>query len=284
MAFSRRPSRTPRSRLTLGLLLLTAVTLLVLDLPGTGPLDPVRGALATVFRPVRSVGDAAFRPLSNGWKGAFGYNDVKDENDRLKAKVAESQSQSARVRLLEAQVREFEKLNGFNAGDVPTRSAQVTRGPLSSFDHSIEIDEGSRDGVHSGMAVITGGTKAAAAGGQVLGRVVGVRKGSSTVELLTEPSFQIGVRLPNGQIATAQGQGRDGDMVVAGLPASVPVRRGDPVETSGVDRSAFPRSLQVGRVQSIRRTSGGQELEVEVRPLADLSATYVKVVLRQAQR
>lgn len=263
---------------------MTAITLLVLDLPGTGPLDPVRGALAAGFRPVRSLGDAAFRPLSNGWKGAFGYGDLKDENDRLKAEVAANQSQAARVRLLEAQVREYERLNQFDAGDVPTRPARVTRGPLSSFDHTLEINRGSGQGVHRGMAVITGGTGAAAAGGQVLGRVVGVRKGSATVELLTEPSFQIGVRLANGEIATAQGQGRGRDVVVASLPASTPMRKGDPVETSGVDRSAFPRSLQVGRVQSIRRMAGGAELEVEVRPLADLSATYVKVVLREAQR
>ena len=44
MAYSRRSSRNPRSRFTFGLLLLTAVTILVLDLPGTGPLDPIRGA------------------------------------------------------------------------------------------------------------------------------------------------------------------------------------------------------------------------------------------------
>ena len=37
-------------------LAMTAVTLLVLDLPGTGPLDPVRGAFAAAFRPIRAGG------------------------------------------------------------------------------------------------------------------------------------------------------------------------------------------------------------------------------------
>ncbi|MCB0971302.1 MAG: hypothetical protein KDA97_07270, partial [Acidimicrobiales bacterium] len=70
MAYPRRSPRSPRSRFTLGLLLLTAVSLLVLDLPGTGPLDPVRNALATAFRPVQAAGNAIFEPIGNGWKGA----------------------------------------------------------------------------------------------------------------------------------------------------------------------------------------------------------------------
>jgi rod shape-determining protein MreC len=269
---------------TFGLLLLTAVSLLVLDLPGTGPLDPVRGALATVLRPVRAVGDAIFRPFGNGWKGAFEYSDVKDQNARLKAELARTRSQDARVRQLEARVRELDKLSGFSAGDVPTRAAEVTQQPLSSFEHTMEINRGTSDGVHTGMAVIAGGTTKAAEGGQVMGRVVGTTGGSATVELVTEPSFQVGVRMPSGQIAIAQGQGRGRDLVVTGIPAEAKVAKGDAIETSGVDRSAFPANLEVGRVRSVRKIAGGDEVELLVQPLADLTSTYVRVALRQAPR
>lgn len=282
--FSKRSGRTPRSRVTFGLLLLTAVTLLVLDLPGTGPLDPVRGAFGEAFRPVRAVGNAAFRPLSNGWKGAFGYSEVKDKNARLKAKLAENRSQSARVRQLEAEVRDLESLNGFKPDNVPTQAAKVVQQPLSSFDHTIQIDQGTSDRVHTGMAVIAGGTSKAAAGGQVMGRVVGTKKNSATVEMLTEPSFQVGVRMPSGEIATAEGQGREADLVVSGVPATAKVAKGDPIETSGVDRSAFPADLQVGQVQSVRKVAGGEELELVVRPTADLTSVYVRVALREPPR
>lgn len=283
-AFPHRSGRGPRSRITVGLLVLTAVTLLVLDLPGTGPLDPVRGAFAEVFRPVRAVGNAAFRPLSNGWKGAFGYGDVKDRNDRLKERLAETKSQDARVRQLEKKVRDLERLNDFRLDDVPTRAAKVIQQPLSSFDHTLQIDQGTSNDVHTGMAVIAGGTSKAAAGGQVLGRVVGTKKGSATVELITEPSFQVGVRMPSGEIATAEGQGRGRDLVITGVPASATVAEGDPIETSGVDRSAFPGDLQVGTVRSIRKVTGGDELELVVRTTADLSSVYVRVALREPPR
>lgn len=264
--------------------MLTAVTLLVLDLPGTGPLDPVRGGLAAVFRPVRAVSDAALRPLSNGWKGAFDYGDVKDQNDKLKAEVAGAKSQDARVRQLEIEVRRLDKLAGFKPDDVPTQAAKVVQQPLTSFDHTVQIDQGTSTGVHIGMAVVAGGTSRAAQGAQVMGRVVGTKRGSATVELITEPSFQVGVRMPSGEIATAQGQGQGRDLVVAGVPGKAMVVEGDMIETSGVDRSAFPGSLQVGQVRSVRKAAGGGELELVLRPLADMTSIYVQVALREAQR
>jgi len=281
VAFPRRSPRTPRSRFTLALLVLTAATLLVMDLPGTGPLDPVRSALASVLRPVRSAGDALARPLSNGWKGAFGYGELKDENERLKAQLAGRKSEQARVDQLRRQVADLNKLLAIDTGaDVKTRSAQVVSGPLSSFDHTVQIDQGTSRDVKRGMAVIVGGIDGAAEGGQLMGRITKVRSHSATVELLTEPSFQVGVRKAGGPIYTARGQGREEGLVVEGVAKDDHIARGDDFETSGIDRSAFPPNLQVGRVTSVRATASGDQ-EVRIEPMADLSSVYVKVALRQ---
>ena len=71
--------RSGRSRFTLLLLLLTALTLLVVDLPGTGPLEPVRDAIASVVSPVRETAVKVFEPVTNAWHGMFHYDDVKKE-------------------------------------------------------------------------------------------------------------------------------------------------------------------------------------------------------------
>ena len=273
MAFARRSGRTPRSRFTLGLLLLTAVSLLVLDLPGTGPLDPVRSAAGALFRAIRAAGDAVFAPISNGWKGAFGYDDVKDENARLREQLQERKSQDAEIARLEEEVRELRKLEKIEVADTPTVAAEIISGPLSSFEQTITIDVGTSDGVKDGMAVITGGG--------VLGRVVDAKADTSTVELITQPSVSIGVRLRRGDLATAEGRGAGKPLVVKGFEADTEIEVGDYVYTSGIDRSAFPRDVFVGRVSKVGEPVDGVPRVIEVEPSADFGSTFVKVALRE---
>ena len=253
------------------MLLLTAVSLLVLDLPGTGPLRPIRNVLASVFSPVRSGADAMLEPFSNGWKGAFGYGELKSENDRLRAELAAVAGQEADIARLTAKVRDLERLNGVSVEGLRLLTAEVVSAPLSNFDHSVEIDQGSGDGVKSGMAVVT-------TGNAVFGRINTTTGGRSTVTLITTADFQVGVRLADGTRAVAQGQGRDRPLLVD----SVEVTRakvGDWVYTSGVEQSPFPKDLKIGKVTKVD-TIPGQGTTLEVEPLADLSSVYVKVVLK----
>jgi len=276
VAYSRRSSRSPRSRFTFGLLLLTALTILVLDLPGTGPLDPVRDGLAAVFRPVRAAGNAVFEPLSNGWKGAFGYDDVTDENDQLKKQLEQRKGDEAELARLEAENKELKKLNRIDTGGERSRAAEVVSGPLSSFDQSVEINLGSSNGVRKGMAVVTGGG--------VLGRIADTHRSTSTVELITESDVSIGVSVGDGDLAVAHGQGLGKPLRIEGIEDETAVEKGDYVYTSGIDRSAFPKDLVIGKVSKVGKASDGIARTIEVEPSADLTSRYVKVILREAPR
>lgn len=277
MAYSRRPSRTPRSRFTLALLLLTAVTLLVLDLPGTGPLDPVRNAFGAAFRPFRAAGNAVFEPLSNGWKGAFGYDDLQDENEKLKAQLEERKSEEADVKRLTQKVADLSAINGVAVDQQETKVAEVISGPLNSFEQTVEIDVGSNDGIKRGMAVITGRTSGK--GGAVLGRIAEVKSGSSTVELITAVDVTVGIRTQKGDIGTATGQGQGKPLLVEGIDEAT-LSKGDFLWTSGIDRTAFPADLYVGRVSKVTKPAEGVERVVEADPAADLTSRYVRVVKR----
>ncbi|MCU1351389.1 MAG: mreC [Acidimicrobiales bacterium] len=270
------PRRTGRTRFTLILLVLTSLTLLAVDLPGTGPLKPVRNAFGSVFSPFRSAGDAVFKPVTEAWHGMFAYGDVKKENERLRRQLEKLSSDKARMKLLEQQNAELKRIAGVKAGQEPTVTAQVTSGPLSSFDRTIEIDQGSGQGIKKGMAVITEGG--------LLGKISRVSGHSSTVILLTEPSFEVGVKLPKSReqgIGHGQGQGRP-LVVDDGIDAKAKISKGDDVFTSGTDRSYYPPGLLIGKVTNVAKTSDGTALDLTVEPTADLSAvSYVKVVLRE---
>ena len=262
--------------MTLGLLVLTAVTLLVLDLPGTGPLDPVRSALATVFRPIGAAGSAVLAPISSGLKGVAGYDDVKDENDELRAKVDKLESQQAEIDRLRAEVKELQKINRVRVTDAQTLLAEIVSGPIGPFDRAVEIDQGSGDGVKKGMPVITSGG--------VLGRVSSVSPGRSKVELITEPTFFLGVRLESRERGVLQGQGQGKNLLIDGIgDDKTKVEKGDYVYTSGIDQSAFPKDLPVGRVVSVRTAAAGAQV-LDARPLADRSSVYVRVVLQDPPR
>lgn len=273
MAFPRRSPGSPGSRARFGLLVLTALSLLALDLPGNGPLKPIRNVVASAFQPIRSAGDAIFEPFSNGWKGAFGYDELKKENDRLRDELAAVVGQEADIARLEKRVRDLEALNSIPKGDHPLRTAEVISAPLSNFDHSVEIDQGSGDGVKKGMAVVTSGNA-------LFGRVESTAGGRSTVTLITTSDFQVGVRLPDGTRAVAQGQGRDRPLAIDSVDvAADAVEEGDWVYTSGVSTSPFPKDLKIGRVTSVE-TVPGRGTNIAVEPVADLASVYVKVILK----
>jgi rod shape-determining protein MreC len=276
--YSRRPSRTPRSRFTLALLLLTAVTLLVLDLPGTGPLDPVRNAFATAFRPVQAAGNAVFEPFSNGWKGAFGYGDLKDQNEQLKAELEERKSEEAEVARLRQDNADMKQIIGVKVESLEDRVAKVVSGPLTSFEQTVEIDVGWSDGVKEGMAVITGRTSGA--GGAVMGKIAAVRSNSATVELITQSGVSIGIRTKDGILAKATGKGEDKPLEVEGIPDAARIAEDDYVWTSGIDRSPFPPDLYVGKVSKVGEAADGVPRTIEVEPSADLTSRYVRVILK----
>lgn len=275
MTYSRRSSRSPRSRFTVVLLILTAVTILVLDLPGTGPLDPVRSGLSAVFRPIRAAGNAVFEPFANGWKGAFGYDDVKDENEQLRRELDERESQQATIDRLEAKVRELEKAQRIDTAGYKSQAGKVISGPISNFEQTVEIDVGAGDGIKRRMAVVTGGG--------VLGRVAEVRGATSMVQLITDPGFVLGVATKNGTTAIATGQGRGEPLRVEGFPPNTPLEEGDYIYTSGIDRSAYPADLNVGRISKVTRGEGVPTV-VEIEPSADFDTRYVQVILKEAPR
>jgi len=278
VAYSRRPSRTPRGRFTLALLLLTAVTLLVLDLPGTGPLDPIRGAFGAAFRPFRAAGNVVFEPLSNGWKGAFGYGDLEDQNQKLKAQLEERKSQEAEIARLRQKVSDQEKIIKVTIESQKTKVAEVISGPLNSFEQTVEINVGSNHHVKKGMAVITG--RSQGSGGAVYGKVVAVRSTTATVELLTEDDAAIGIRNQKGDLAKAVGQGQGEPLLVQGIKDETRIDVGDYLWTSGIDRSAFPGDVYVGKVSKVGKAVNGVPRVIEAEPAADLTSRYVRVVLK----
>lgn len=269
-----RSRRFGRSRFTLVLLVLASLTVLTLDYRDTGPVRGARSALGTVLSPFRTVGEWVASPFQNGWEGITGHDDLEDENAALRRRLDQRQGDEIETEALARENEELRRLNDLPVtADIPRTTAEITSGPLTSFDTTLEINKGSGDGIKEGMAVIT------EAG--LVGRIHRVQGGRARVQLITDPDFPgVGVRLvESGDVGLARGSSGGRLRVEEGITATTPVERGDTLVTSGLERSNYPAGIPVGTVLDVRPTTDQVEQALNVEPAADLDAVRFVIVL-----
>jgi rod shape-determining protein MreC len=263
------------SRTRIAVLVVASVTLIAVGLRDVAVVRQVREGAASALDPIENGVDTVTSPVRNAWHGVTDYDEVKAENDRLRAEVADSRSRQVEGADARKQLADLSKVLDLPfAGSLPTVTARVVSGPRSNFSHAIEIDKGRKAGLAVGMPAAT------AAG--LVGKVTQVTDSSATVQLITDPEFRVGVRLATtGALGTARGQGRDEALVVdSSINPQAKVRKGTGLTTSGIDQSTFPPGLPVGTVTSVRPGSGGLALELVVKPLVDVDTLSYLTVLR----
>ncbi len=270
MAVSRRGARP---RFTLLLLVLTSVTLLTLDFRGDGALSGVRSGAREVLAPLQAIAGAVTRPLGDIVQGVIHRGDLEAENAQLRAQLeqargAEAEAEDAqreRRALLDIQDLEF-------AGDIPNVPARVISSTPSNFELAVVIDRGTEHGIAEDMPVV--------AGAGLVGKVTEVSSNRSVVRLLTDLTFSVGVRFTSsGDVGIATGRGRDEPMRVDLVDSATSVGRRELVVTSGLQQSAYPAGIPVGRVATARSVAGEDEKRVTVNPLVDLRRlAFVKVL------
>lgn len=275
MALSRRTGG--RSRLTIALLVLTSIALLTLDFRDAEVVQSARRMAGTVFSPLRGAAETVASPFSNAWHGVTDYGDIKAENEDLReqlelaqgGEVLEEDASSQLAEILAQQNLEW-------VGAIETTTARVLSSDPSNFSHTIDISKGTDDGLKVDMPVVNG------AG--LVGRIVQVTPNRSTVQLVTDPDFLVGVRLLGSDLATgtARGQGQGEDLLVdTRLEPEIddPPTPGTALTTSGAQLSAFPDSIPVGKIRTVREAGGGLTLELVVRPMADTERMQFVTVL-----
>lgn len=272
--------RSGRSRHRLVLLALTAITFLTLDFRDFGPLDSAQSAVRDMLEPVVSLTSTVLSPVSDVWNGLFDYDELEADNEALREELDRLRGEQISA---QADLAAFERLReavdiGY-VDDLEWVVAEVVRRGVGNFDEDvITIDKGSRDGLAEDMAVVTG------AG--LVGRLEGVDSSTSTVQLLSDPSLIVGVRLVGVEevgLAHPRG-GAPGVLVVdQGLTwpengdlADLP-EVGSAVVTSALSR--YPAEIPVGVVAAVT-TVDELTMIVDVTLLNDLDdLSFVSVVL-----
>jgi len=232
----------PRSLQTV-VFALVAVGLIALALGGyltplsriiLNPLVVVQTWIATRYQAVQDIVSAPQDVVRLRQRNS----DLEAEVARLQTQIIQLQEQLSETNVLSALV-DFARANPENRYQA---AAVIARDP-SPFLQYVIINRGSDDGMRRGMPVVT--QKG------LIGRIAAVTAGAARVQLITDPSSTVNVRLePSGAQAILQGQ-LTGEIILDMIPQGANIQPGDLVLTSG-QGGGYPPNILIGQVSSIR--------------------------------
>jgi rod shape-determining protein MreC len=189
--------------------------------------------------------------------------ELETEVSRLQAQVVQLQNSVSDVDALAALVN-FSRSNPENSY---IAASVIGRDP-SPFLRYIIIDRGSSDGLRRGMPVVTDQG--------LVGRVDAVINSAARVQLITDTSSAVNVRLEKAKTEAILTGTVSGDLELDLVPQDVTLAPGDLVLTSGLS-GGFPADLIVGQVLNSRKRDADLFQQAVIQPVVDF--TKLKIVL-----
>lgn len=256
----------------------SAVALILLSLPLTGPVRSFKACAIYLLDPVAYYGAKGTQRLASIPSGMGRLLSVDMENQALRAEVRQSVLLKTE---LEALRRENERLSealGLKvsvAGRSPLWAHLMERDPLHWY-RSIMVDAGTDQGVSVNAPVLGQRGDALVA----IGRIVEARKGTSVVLLLTDELSSVAAYLSSARLeGLIQGQG-NARLRMNYLNSEASLRQDDQVYTSPTS-ATFPGDILIGSVVKVHPPDPFLTFQsVEVRPAVNASALEEVLILR----
>jgi rod shape-determining protein MreC len=225
--------------------------------------DPVGPLLLALMRPLQMGIQTTVAGIKNIHQRYVALRGLSSENERLKARLVDLESERNQLLEAEATNRRLSELMEFRS-HLPASSvtASVIGNSASTWFHSFILDKGSADGVDKGMAVVS------PVG--VVGQVVSVTSRSAKVLLVTDPHSGVDVVVQRTRARGIVTGSVEYGPIMKYVKRSEEIQEGDRLVTSGLDR-IFPKGLLVGTVAKVRKKNFGLFQYVEVALAVDPS-------------
>lgn len=268
--------RTHRSAALAGLSVLAIASALMVVQRSAGEFGFARDGAAAVAGPVAGAGSAVNEGVARVWSGWFAGDELRSENEALKAEVAQLRLEKA---TLADRVAEMEDASVVTQalpdwadrltwarvlGEVPDKGAR-----------RLWIEVGADDAIATGQIVVS-------ADG-VLGRVYSVHGRRAIVQLLTDAASRWGGQVAGrGELGVLEGTGSEERLVLRLETTAATVEVGDGVATSGMRGSAATAGLALGTVVDVTVGDEGERHAV-VAPTASAKGLRHAFVLDESQ-
>jgi len=266
-----------RSRLLLIILLVTSLFFITLDLRGVSLTKGSRSVAQTTLAPVQRTVSDIFAPVGRFFNDIKNFGSIKNQltaaekaNDQLKSDLIQAEDTKGQL----AQLKGVLDLAGRGKYQV-VAARVIARGSAASFSQTITIDQGSAGGIKTDMSVIS-------ANGLV-GLVKNVTSSTAIVQLISDPSFKVGVRIAKSQsIGVLQGEGTNTFSLQLLDPAGT-INVGDSLLTNGSDNNhPFVPGVPVGQVTWVDHTTSTLTQSGDVKSYANLNNLGIVSVILSA--
>lgn len=260
--------------------IITVITLLAAIVPtvmySMGVTPILRNAVGVVLTPLQKIFNSATDSIDGFAAYFYKFDELREENERLKEQVASLQSQIYDASELE---KMYEWMTDFIEVKIPHTdykflAATVTGHESGNYSKVLNLDVGSSSGVRLNMPVIT-------ADG-IVGRVTEVGLNWSKVTTIVEANSSVGAyveRTNDAGVCVGKFELSSGGLCELNyLPADSDVKVGDRVLSTGFG-SVYPRGLVVGYVESVEVNPYTRALSVKVKCSSDFSTlTNVMII------
>lgn len=256
------------------LLLLSALVLTSLrvkDRKGVAVLD---GLLMELCSPIQRGSTFVLKKIRGIWEEYFFLVDLRNENERLKRRIADLQRENDRMKEMVLSHERLRRLLQFRETlSSAVIAAEVVGRDPSSWFKSITINKGERDGVRKGMAVIS------AEG--VIGQIFKTAPSHSVVLLITDYNSAIDAIVQRTRAkAIVEGKGENRCQLKY-LLRSEDVVEGDRVITSGLAGN-FPKGLMIGEVTKVDKKGHGIFQDAELVTSVDFTRLEEVLVIKES--
>lgn len=251
------------SRIALGMLVLISVAALVIHFreDDNGFLHNLQKFSVNMLAPLQAGSFSVARGFSDTWSNITEFSKLKEDNRALKREVSELRRDTVSLKELSLENKRLRSEIGAPVRkDFTTVFATVIGKSVNTWQATVILDKGSKNGVKKQMAVAT-------ADGLV-GQVMSTTANSCLVQLIMDQKSAVGVRLQNSRATgIIEGEGQE-DLRLNYLAKDVKTAKGEMVLSSGLG-GVYPPGLIVGTVASAGKNVNGLFQDVRVSPTVD---------------
>lgn len=194
--------------------------------------------------------EAGYSGINNFFAAFFHSQELIEENERLRERVAELSATNAMLEEVEKQNERLRELLAYNreiSKNLEVITGRVVGYSPGSWQRRVMVNIGRNDGISVNMPVI--GYE-----GNLIGRVEEAGMNSSQIILLDDPEFVVGGQISRESsraLGLIRGLPESNEKIIMeNIPWDADIREGDKIITSGVSDN-YPAGLPIGTVTEV---------------------------------